>query len=91
MSLSESNIEELTHLEYTLSKEGRMTHLWAGPFIDDEEELLTRTFNNTVKQNNSKQGKPSSPIKKETDPQEEQPRPEKKVQWLDRLMKEEKK
>ena len=61
--LTDRNIEELTNLEYTLSRECKLTHLWIGPFQDSEEELLTRTFNNTAKETTIKQGKPNSPIK----------------------------
>lgn len=33
--LNDSNIEELTGLEYMLSREVKLSHLWVGPFCDD--------------------------------------------------------
>ena len=61
--LTDSNIEELTNIEYLFSREHKLSHLWIGPYLDEEEELLTKTFNNTAKSTTNKKGKPNSPVK----------------------------
>jgi hypothetical protein len=50
-------------LEVTLLKDNRLTSTWTGPYIDQEEELISKTFANTPKEVPTKP-KVKTPLKK---------------------------
>ena len=50
IGLTENNIQELANLEIILLKDSRLTSAWTGPFVDEEEELISKTFANTSKE-----------------------------------------
>lgn len=90
ITLSESHIEELVGLERHLSMDSVMTLHWDGPYADEEEELISKTYINTSNVANQAPTRKQLNIRKEI-LQEEPPKEGRRVQWQDRIEKQQKK
>ena len=88
ITLSQSHIEELVNLERYLGNHTPLSSGWSGPYLSEEEELLSKTFINTSNPNN--QLPPRRKQAQQSAPSQPSP-PPRRVQWQDRLDKQQKK
>ena len=89
ITLSESHIEELVSLERHLGVNSVLTLSWEGPYADDEEEIISKTYLNTSNVANQAPTRKQLNLKRELT--KEKPREGRRVQWQDRIDKQQKK